>query len=222
MAKLKYNHITPEIQAKILAFLNEAKTAIDIAGKEPQEGPVFDNPDIGYGDQIRDYDIGELVAGRILAKRDSLRGKVFTKIEQLDDIKGFGQDKLDDMAFSMEKEKLVHCIRIKSWPRESAKLRNEFKLEKPFPVSIHFDTPPLETQLRSEPRVPLDVRMFMEMLTDQGLGFCAKTLDQLCFQSDYQVTVKLLGTTVLNFSLGGGTEAGSKPEAEIPPATPAS
>ena len=46
----------------ILEFLNTAPSAAAIAGTEPKEGPVFDNPEEGYGDQIRDYDIGKTVA----------------------------------------------------------------------------------------------------------------------------------------------------------------
>lgn len=46
--------IDPEIQKRILNFLNESATAEDVACTEPQEGPVHDDTTKGYGDQIKD------------------------------------------------------------------------------------------------------------------------------------------------------------------------
>jgi len=87
---------------RVLAFLNGAETAEDIAGTEPQIGPVVDNPETGYGDQIDDYDIGVLVATRMLTKRDGLGSDGFTNLKQLDDVDGFGIDKLNDLLFSSD------------------------------------------------------------------------------------------------------------------------
>ncbi len=89
-----------ETQKRISNFLNEATTAADIAGTEPQEGPVHDDPSQGYGDQIKDYDIGLKVAQRILDKRATLGTSGFTDLSQLSDIDGFGQDKFDDLVHS--------------------------------------------------------------------------------------------------------------------------
>ena len=61
--------IDPVVEMRILDFLNAAKTAADIAGVEPVEGPVFDDPTKGYGDHVRDYDIGMTVAARIISER---------------------------------------------------------------------------------------------------------------------------------------------------------
>ncbi len=97
---MDFSKLTPAIEQRILDFLNYARIPTDISGKEPQDGPVFDNPNTGYGDQVRDYDIGELVAGRIIKLRDSLPGKVFSSARQLDEVKGFGQDKLNDLIFN--------------------------------------------------------------------------------------------------------------------------
>ena len=92
--------IDPEIQKRILNFLNESATAEDVAGTEPQEGPVHDDTTKGYGDQIKDYDIGMTVAQRIIDKRVSLGPSGFTDISQLSNIDGFGQDKFDDLVYS--------------------------------------------------------------------------------------------------------------------------
>ena len=69
MATISGQGVDGETTQRILDFLNRAQTAADIAGKEPQAGPVHDDPRTGYGDQIADYDIGETVARRIIDRR---------------------------------------------------------------------------------------------------------------------------------------------------------
>ena len=93
--------IEPEVQQRILNFLNSAVSAADIAGIEPQEGPVYDDPTKGYGDQVKDYDIGLVVAQRILDKRTTLGPSKFTDLSQLSNIKGLGRDKFDDLVYSL-------------------------------------------------------------------------------------------------------------------------
>ena len=66
--KLSAEGTTNKTKDLILEFLNNAPSAAAIAGTEPIEGPVFDDPEEGYGDQIRDYDIGITVAQRIIKK----------------------------------------------------------------------------------------------------------------------------------------------------------
>ncbi len=100
MATFTSTGIDPEIQQRVLEFLNSALTASEIAGIEPQEGPIFDDPTKGYGNQVRDYDIGLTVAQRILDKRATLGAFGFTDLSQLSNIRGFGQDKFDDLIYS--------------------------------------------------------------------------------------------------------------------------
>ena len=65
MATFTGTGIDPEIQQRVLEFLNSALTAAEIAGIEPQEGPVFDDPTKGPGDQVRDYDIGGTICPQL-------------------------------------------------------------------------------------------------------------------------------------------------------------
>lgn len=88
------------VAMRILDFLNQAKSPADIAGIEPVEGPVYDHPEKGYGDNIRDYDIGLTVAERIILERDKLPGKKFTSLKQVRNIKYVGKDKIDDLVYS--------------------------------------------------------------------------------------------------------------------------
>jgi hypothetical protein len=104
--KLAVEGITTATQNLILQFLNSATNAAAIAGYEPKEGPIVDDPTEGYGDQIRDYDIGIDVAQRIINKRDSLGG--FTSLSQLAGISHFGKDKLNDLLCSFSR--IVHEI----------------------------------------------------------------------------------------------------------------
>lgn len=96
--KLAAEGTTQATKALILAFLNNAPNAAAIAGTEPVVGPIVDEPTEGYGDQVRDYDIGVQVAQRIIAKRTSLGS--FTNLTQLAGIAGFGPDKFNDLVFS--------------------------------------------------------------------------------------------------------------------------
>ncbi len=100
MAEINGADVDVATTKRILAFLNGVSTAVDIAGSEPQAGPIRDDPTTGYGDQVRDYDIGLLVAQRILDKRATLGPNGFTDLAQLSNISGFGQDKFNDLVYS--------------------------------------------------------------------------------------------------------------------------
>lgn len=112
MGKLDFTDLSPEVARRIIVFLNCAKTAADIAGVEHQTGPIIDDPTTGPGDQVRDYDIGEIVAGRILERRAAMPGDRFTDIMQIDFIDGLGQDKLDDLAYSFGETFYGACRQI--------------------------------------------------------------------------------------------------------------
>ncbi len=97
-SRLAAEGTTPATQQLILQFLNGVASAAALAGVEPQEGPVEDSPSSGFGDQVRDYDIGLVVAQRILARRNGLGS--FTALTQLAGIKGLGIDKFNDLLYS--------------------------------------------------------------------------------------------------------------------------
>jgi len=99
--KMAAEGTTAATKTIILDFLNAAPDAATIAGIEPSEGPIVDEPGAGYGDQVRDYDIGITVAQRIINRRTSLGG--FTDLTQLSGIRGFGQDKFNDLLYSFSK-----------------------------------------------------------------------------------------------------------------------
>ena len=44
MGKLDFTSVQPEVAQRIVTFLNCAKSARDIAGFEPQVGPIVDDP----------------------------------------------------------------------------------------------------------------------------------------------------------------------------------
>ncbi|MCC6411370.1 MAG: hypothetical protein IT270_06905 [Saprospiraceae bacterium] len=98
-AKVK---IPASVQQSILQFLNLGKTWEDIAAIEPLLGPVIDSPDTGSapGNFDKGYDVGEVVARRILDRRNNVHAGKFTTIEQLYNIKGFGVDKMNDLYYT--------------------------------------------------------------------------------------------------------------------------
>jgi hypothetical protein len=93
------------IENDVLAFLNSAKTWQEIAGLEPQAGPVFDNPELGTHRPFQGYDIGEVTAKNILSKRASLPGNLFRDLSEVDSVRGMGADKVADLIFSFQSQK---------------------------------------------------------------------------------------------------------------------
>ena len=80
MGKISDKEINQSVALKVLDFLNSVKSVKEI---------------LSLREKSDDFDIGEVVAQRILEKRESL--KIFTSLSQLSDIKGFGQDKFNDL-----------------------------------------------------------------------------------------------------------------------------
>ncbi|PZX49873.1 baseplate J/gp47 family protein [Algoriphagus chordae] len=99
-ATLDWEENKENVKSKVLDFINKAKIWQDIAGVEPQAGPIFDDPESGKHRPFRGYDIGEVTAKNILSKRDSYPGKLFTEFEQLTAVRGIGDDKTIDLLYS--------------------------------------------------------------------------------------------------------------------------
>ena len=118
----------------ILQFLNGATSAAAIAGVEPQEGPVVDDPARGFGDRVRDYDIGLTVAQHTLNKRAAVG--TFTSLEQLAGIRGFGADKLHDLLFSFSRtvyeiSAIQFNYNTSSFTNDALQLRRNFSTAAP-------------------------------------------------------------------------------------------
>ncbi|MEB2783080.1 baseplate J/gp47 family protein [Algoriphagus persicinus] len=99
-ATIGWENTEENVDADVLAFLNNAKTWQDIAGLEPQFGPVIDDPEFGIHRPFRGYDIGEVTAKNILSRRDSFSTKQFSTINQVMAVRGIGEDKINDLRYS--------------------------------------------------------------------------------------------------------------------------
>ncbi|WP_332912561.1 baseplate J/gp47 family protein [Algoriphagus boritolerans] len=86
-------------------FLNKAKAWPDIAGIEPQSGPVLDNPETGNHRPFMGYDIGEITAKNILSKRATLLNNKFANLDQVESVRGMGEDKMADLKFTFRTQK---------------------------------------------------------------------------------------------------------------------
>lgn len=104
-AEIGFPNSEDNVDDEILNFLNNAKSWPDIAGIEPQAGPVFDNPEIGNHRPFMGYDIGEVTAKNILSKRASLPNNRFTNLDQVDAVRGMGLDKMADLRFTFRTQK---------------------------------------------------------------------------------------------------------------------
>ncbi len=119
MGKLSFDHISPQVERLILDFLNSAFRPTDILNM-----PLIKS----QGGSSRDYGIGPSVAKRIIDKKRTLARRRYTSLEQLEDIPGFGQEKLDD---------LVDTFSISSAERFQRYLRDNFILLDNFPTYYH-------------------------------------------------------------------------------------
>jgi hypothetical protein len=95
-----FDMVDPKVSKRVLDFVNSATSAAGIAGAEPVNGPVFDDPELGFSGQRAGYDIGVKAASRILAERNRLGSGGFTSLDQLFAIDYIGIDKMRDLVFS--------------------------------------------------------------------------------------------------------------------------
>ena len=103
MGNLNTAGVSADVRTRMLNYLNYVPSAAWLAGKEPSHGPILDDPTLGYGDNVNDYDIGLTVAKRILNKKNSLAGQQFTTLNQLNGIDYLGQDKFDDLVYTFSR-----------------------------------------------------------------------------------------------------------------------
>lgn len=80
--------IDPDLEAEILSFFNEAKSADEICQGIQDRGEAG-----GYGIRLE-------LAARILKEREQLEGGRFTSLQQIDDVGGVGPDTLKDIIES--------------------------------------------------------------------------------------------------------------------------
>ncbi|CAM1372653.1 hypothetical protein [Tenacibaculum xiamenense] len=106
MGKISDKGINEKVVFKVLNFLNNAKSAEEIA--------YIERTVLGLEDQLKDYNIGEIVAQRIIDKRDSLQG--FSKLSELNNIKGFGVDKFNDLINSFKELEVPKVTESKAEP----------------------------------------------------------------------------------------------------------
>ena len=78
---------------RILAYLNGLQSADELVQD------IKDDPESGTADS--GYAIGAEVAERILSYRNTLRARRFSSLAELEQIEGFGQDKFNDLVFTM-------------------------------------------------------------------------------------------------------------------------
>ncbi|MGM0460097.1 MAG: baseplate J/gp47 family protein [Bacteroidota bacterium] len=93
--------VSNEVAERILSFLNRAETWQEIAGVEPQAGPVFDDPATGYSDSRPGYDIGKKTANEILKyRKNELPGEQFSRLKEVRAVPGVGEDKINDLIYT--------------------------------------------------------------------------------------------------------------------------
>jgi len=88
------------VETKILSFINRAGKWQEIAGREPATGPVIDDPQKGYHTKKAGYDIGKKTAREILKQRELLGSEGFRSLKELGEVKGVGEDKLNDLIYT--------------------------------------------------------------------------------------------------------------------------
>ncbi|SIO07595.1 baseplate J/gp47 family protein [Algoriphagus halophilus] len=152
-ATIGWENDTSDEKSAALEFLNKVTHWKEIAGIEPQFGPVIDNPEFGKHRPFKGYDIGEVAAKNILSKRNSLPSKKFASIEQVKEVRGIGEDKYQDLLYTFRQAK--HQL-IKLDDRIDLILRCQLLPEDPAVVpyqeevllqSIHTESPVMKINL---------------------------------------------------------------------------
>lgn len=95
------------VKQEALRFFNNVVIPHSIDGHEPGAGPIYDDPNISFenNDPTRDdYDIGMIVAERIIQRRADLGGS-FSNLTEMSGIQGLGEDKMRDILFSFSPER---------------------------------------------------------------------------------------------------------------------
>lgn len=163
------------VALRILNFLNAAQSSEDIAGK------ILDNPQEGG-----DTTIGTTVAARILEKRDSLPFGHFTSIEELEDIAGLGEDKINDFIFTLGvraadafKKAMYNGVISDNWTLEH--YTTVFETEEDF-----YNTANIESNLTAWVAEEIEKIALKNLGQDQG-AYLAKKLLQKSYLDRYDV-----------------------------------
>ena len=180
------------VESKILGFINRATSWQDIAGKEPETGPVIDDPKKGYSRKKPGYDIGRKTAQEILKKRKELGSDGFSSLSELSSVKGLGEDKLNDLIYTFGKGKSSTRVDTKSGTIEIKRtltksqdpvvnyVRNDDKLTDPFVT----DWPVLKCTFRTDADPYLLIKL--EELVFQSIKLHVNVTDvrELVIQND--------------------------------------
>ena len=97
-------------------------------------------------------------------------------------------------------------VKIIGWPKESAKLEHEFKMEEPCPVSIYFTKPPANVVIHTSPEKPLHVDMNMKVVAEDTIPVCIKLCEPICADSDYSIGLEIFDRPVGAVTVKGRTK----------------
>ncbi len=97
-------------------------------------------------------------------------------------------------------------IKITAWPKQKATLEHYFQLDKPCPVSIHFDDKPANLNINNSKERPFHVNMDMNLKAKEDIPVCIKICEPICAVSDYSVGIEFLGQSIANIRLKGKTK----------------
>src|SRR3990170_3410483 len=101
-----------------------------------------------------------------------------------------------------DQETRVHIV---EWPEESLGLLNEFKLDKPCPVSISFEETSARVVVATQPGQPLDVNMNMRVTARETIPLCIKLCEPVCARSDYTIAINIFDNPFASITVRGMT-----------------
>lgn len=98
-------HFTPAdvsgaLQARILEFVNAPATGADILRQRVVDNAYVDGKGAAMPEPKQKIGLASPTAANIIAARDALPGKKFTRLEEIDAVKGVGPDTLSDLITS--------------------------------------------------------------------------------------------------------------------------
>ena len=97
-------------------------------------------------------------------------------------------------------------VSVVSWPYEPASLEHRFDPNNPVPVTIRFADSAAQVIVATDPKMPLDVNMNMNVVAKEAIPVCIKLCEPICARSDYTIGLNIFDNPFASITVRGITQ----------------
>ena len=97
-------------------------------------------------------------------------------------------------------------VSVVSWPDEPASLEHRFDPNNPVPVTIRFADSAAQVIVATDPKMPLDVNMNMNVVAKEAIPVCIKLCEPICARSDYTIGLNIFDNPFASITVRGITQ----------------